>query len=206
MNWVTESNLLPGFPLTQPLSSTSNQGLRWTVDSMDYSQAPNYLQIITTASNGTSGETFGAELTAKWQATESLRLQGTYSLLESDLDAPASLLPGRRNPALAAPEHQFSVRSSLDITRDVDFDLWLRYVDRIDAAGAAIPGTSFPAGISDYLTLDARLAWRPYRTLELSIVGQNLLESPHREFNPSYYSTQATELSRCVFGKVTWKF
>jgi hypothetical protein len=42
--------------------------------------------------------------------------------------------------------------------------------------------------------------------VEISLVGQNLVESPHREFNPTFISAQATQIARSVFGQLVWKF
>jgi iron complex outermembrane receptor protein len=43
------------------------------------------------------------------------------------------------------------------------------------------------------------LAWRPYPQLELSLVGQNLLEEDHPEFS-------SLEVERSIYAKVDWKF
>ena len=36
-------------------------------------------------------------------------------------------------------------------------------------------------GVDDYLTMDARVAWRPNQNLELNLTGRNLLSSSHLE-------------------------
>lgn len=180
----------------------SYRRLRWISSTIDMSAVPAYVETITRTDNSGGGETCGGELSLTWQPVDSWRLRGTYSILESDLDAAG----GSTQISVAAPEHQVSLRSSLDLTRDIEFDVWLRYVGEVDHAGAGIPGSAVPANVPDYITFDVRLAWRPVKDLELSVVGQNLASSPHREFNPSYYSTEATQVSRSVFGKVTWKF
>jgi iron complex outermembrane receptor protein len=85
----------------------------------------------------------------------------------------------------------------------VELDLWLRYVSSLsfqDASGAA------PVRIDDYLTLDCRLAWRPWRGVELALVGQNLLQDEHREFLPQQILTQPTQVGRSFYGKATWQF
>jgi iron complex outermembrane receptor protein len=55
-----------------------------------------------------------------------------------------------------------------------------------------------------YAELDLRLAWRPRPGLELSIVGANLLDPSHPEFNGG--SGFQTEVQRSVYGKVMWLF
>ncbi len=54
--------------------------------------------------------------------------------------------------------------------------------------------------------MDVRLGWRPTRNLELSLVGQNLLANHHAEFRPSSIATQATEVERSVYGRITLRF
>ncbi len=58
--------------------------------------------------------------------------------------------------------------------------------------------------IPSYVRLDSRLGWRVGQSVEISVVGQNLLQARHLEF----YDIQVgqTEVQRSVFGKVTWRF
>jgi len=66
---------------------------------------------------------------------------------------------------------------------------------------------SLPAlGIPSYITLDARLGWRPTPNIELAIVGQNLLDNQHPEFTPTFIPTRQTEIERGVYGKITLRF
>ena len=100
-----------------------------------------------------------------------------------------------RGQAGANPRHQFSLRSSMDFPHHLQFDCSGRFVDELPARG--VPG---------YFTMDARLGWKPHARLELSLVGQNLLQSRHKEFIPSVIPTEQTEVERAVYGKVTWTF
>ena len=86
----------------------------------------------------------------------------------------------------------------MDILKNLEMDLWLRHVDRLpnlDVAG--------------YDTLDARLAWKPRKDLELSVTGQNLLEKTHAEFTTQPSTPLAVQrllVERSVYGKVAWSF
>jgi iron complex outermembrane receptor protein len=51
--------------------------------------------------------------------------------------------------------------------------------------------------IASYFTMDVHLAWH-YKNVELSLVGQNLLDNRHPEFQ--------TEIPRNIYGKVTIRF
>ncbi len=60
--------------------------------------------------------------------------------------------------------------------------------------------------IGDYVTLDVRLGWRPTENLEVALVGQNLLEDEHMEFQQPSSPIASTAVERGVYGKVTWRF
>jgi iron complex outermembrane recepter protein len=140
--------------------------------------------------NNTSGQAYGLETALDWRATTNWLLGASYTYLHS-------LIKENRvqDPTLSAliargsnPRHSFSIRSYLDVTPDIDFDLWFRYVGRLPERN-----------IDSYTVLDARLAWRVRPDVELSLVGQNLLESGHSEFS-------SLEIERSIYGKIDWKF
>jgi hypothetical protein len=56
-----------------------------------------------------------------------------------------------------------------------------------------------------YTRLDSRLGWRLGESLELSIVGQNLLSPDHAEYHDAFAILHSL-MARSVFGKVTWRF
>jgi iron complex outermembrane receptor protein len=144
--------------------------------------------------NNVEGEIWGAELEATWQATDGWRLKGGYTLLQEDL----RVKPGRSDlnngqGEAFDPEHQAQVRSSWTLPRDVEADVWVRYVGRISNTGRGFPA------ISDYAALDTRLGWSPIPQLQLAIVGQNLLDPRHQEFGNQ-------EIERSAYVKMTWRF
>ena len=94
-----------------------------------------------------------------------------------------------------SPRHQVSVRSFMDLPCHLSLDCTARYVD-------SLPAIAIPS----YLTVDARLGWRPSRNLELALVGQNLADNRHAEFSPSFIATQRTQIERSFYAKVTWHF
>jgi iron complex outermembrane receptor protein len=63
----------------------------------------------------------------------------------------------------------------------------------------------YVSGVNDYLTLDVRLAWRPTPGLELALVGQNLLEDEHAEFQVEF-GRAATVVPRGFYGQIKWQF
>ncbi len=56
-----------------------------------------------------------------------------------------------------------------------------------------------------YFKLDLRLGWKPTENLDISLVGQNLLEDQHKEWD-SAYGFDNTEVPRGGYVKVTWDF
>jgi iron complex outermembrane receptor protein len=154
------------------------------------------LHIASQGDNLMSGETYGVELGAHWQAASWWRWSGTYSYLQMQLH----LDPGSRDRTSEgaegdSPHHQFALRSSMDLPRRIEFDVALRYVD-------SLPNQRIPS----YLAMDVRLGWRPTKNLELAVVGQNLLDDRHPEFASSIIQTRPTEIQHSVYGKLTWRF
>jgi iron complex outermembrane recepter protein len=147
--------------------------------------------------NGLFGETYGTEISATAQVTRNWRLQGSYSYLQAQLHLKSGShdTSTERADEGSSPQNQFSVRSIADLGWNIQFDSTLRYVD-------ALPAPHVPS----YVTLDLRLAWSPRKNLEVSIVGQNLLDDRHPEFAPTVIGTQKTEVQRGVYGMVVWHY
>jgi iron complex outermembrane receptor protein len=90
------------------------------------------------------------------------------------------------------PKHIATLRFSFDLPWRMSLGLSGRYVSEIENLD-----------VPDYGELDARLAWSPSSTMELSVVGQNLLHSEHAEFGAP---TTRNQIQRSVYGKVAWTF
>ncbi len=181
--------------------------LRGTSDSLDASDAPNFLRVNSQLGNTGRGRTYGGELGAVWHPLDWWRFNGQFSLLQADLEQPDNALTGTRQAVeLASPRYQVSVRSGIDLGSTVELDAWLRFVDQIEGSGAAIPGlTSMDRSVKSYVTLDLRLGWHPLRNLEVAVVGQNLAGN-HTEFLPTFISVESVKVGPSVYGKLTWKF
>ncbi|PKN48500.1 MAG: hypothetical protein CVU58_05830, partial [Deltaproteobacteria bacterium HGW-Deltaproteobacteria-16] len=61
-------------------------------------------------------------------------------------------------------------------------------------------------GIDNYVTLDARVAWQVNPTVELSLVGQNLLDNAQPEFGYLFINTIPSEIERSVYAQVRMTF
>lgn len=146
-----------------------------------------------TFANGVQGDTYGLELAGMYQVIEGWRLKGGYTFLKKHL----AVKPGRTDLNQASvesndPENQLVVQSLLSLPHGVELDGVVRYVD-------ALSDPQVPS----YISVDLRAAWRVTDQLEVSIVGQNLLDERHPEFVPS--NPSAREIERGVYGRVTWR-
>ena len=144
------------------------------------------------------GETYGGEASASWQAADRWRLTASYTYLHMQLHlepGSTAAAAGAAAPERQSPRHEVAVRSRLDLTRDVEIDASYRFVDSLPAFG-----------IPAYHTVDLRIGWRPCKNVELSLVGQNLLDPAHPEFLTGFVAAVPKEVQRAVYGKITWRF
>jgi iron complex outermembrane receptor protein len=149
--------------------------------------------------NANSGETHGFEASSTWEVTKFFKLSGSYTLYYSALHiTDASLVTTQGS----APNQQFNIRSYIDLPHNVQFDTMLYYVDTLPAVSDGFGGTT---AIPDYTRLDVRLGWVPLQGVDLSLIGQNLLQSEHQEFSPFLYET-SEEIGRSVIAKATLRF
>ncbi|MGH9344665.1 MAG: TonB-dependent receptor plug domain-containing protein [Terriglobia bacterium] len=156
---------------------------------------PPHLNILWMWTNDMHGQDYGAEAALNWSVTPRWKLSGGYSWLKMNLH----LNPNSQDTTSLAeeresPEHQFNIRSYLNISRRVSFDSALYYV-------ASLPSYQ----VSAYTSADARLAWQIAKPLQVSITGQNLLSPEHFEFG-SAYQVFASQAGRSVFGQIKLSF
>jgi iron complex outermembrane receptor protein len=162
----------------------------------DLSTLPSYIGLPQVFSNLAEGETYGGEVAVNIQVTDWWRLRPSYSYLQVQLHRKrGSLDPTAEDGEGDDPHHQVSLRSEMDLPWHLQLDCVGRYVD-------SLPNRNIPA----YAELDVRLGWRPTKQLEISIVGQNLLDNQHPEFQQLILGPPQAELERGIYGKVTFRF
>jgi len=141
--------------------------------------------------NGDGAETYGIELAANYKVTECWRLYGQYTFLQMQIHPPGPEIFERRSP-----HNQIYVQSSWDLPCDLEFDLIGRYVDNLP-----------DFDVDSYVALDARLGWKPCKSVEVAVVGQNLLDAAHPEFGSSpLLRSPLVEVERGVYGMITLKW
>jgi iron complex outermembrane recepter protein len=143
--------------------------------------------------NNVEGRSYGIELEATWQMTDTWRLIAGYSLLQEDFRVqPGKFDLNAGQGEAFDPQQQAQLRSSVTVAGTVEFDVWVRYVDEIANAARGF------GVVPDYLALDVRLGWSPTRNLHVSVVGQNLLDEQHAEFG-------FRQIQRAVYAKAIWR-
>jgi len=149
-----------------------------------------------TARNMMDGETYGFEVAGTYQAAKNWKLSAAYSFLQMQLHTNSgSTSTADRNVEGESPHNQFSLRSYLDLTEDVELDVTAYYVDNL-------PSEDVP----HYLRLDARLGWKINDNTELSLVGRNLLDRLHPEFKDNRGASFATEVERSFLVELVYRF
>jgi iron complex outermembrane recepter protein len=145
--------------------------------------------------NELQSKTYGIEVATVWQMLDWWRWDVNYSWLRTEFDTNKGL------PRTGiSPEQRVSLRGALSPWNNIDLDFWFRYVDSNFAVV-----TSGDTRIKPYVTLDLRVAWRPIKTVELSLVGQNLLAQQHLEYIQEN-QTLPTAIDRGMYGKISWGF
>ena len=144
--------------------------------------------------NGNLGKTSGFEIAPDWTPISFWRLKGSYSYLYMDLKKSAGSLDTTTASSTqgSSPHHQVVIESSFDLPKRLEFDQTFRYV-------SALPAQRVGA----YETADVRLSWRAFRSMEFSVVGQNLLQPHHPESAGDPGPLVGVE--RSVYGKITWQ-
>jgi len=142
--------------------------------------------------NAMSGRAYGAEITATCDMTEDWQIMVAYSYLQILLDIEPNVERSLVYEDGIFPHNQVYVQSSWDLPCHLEFDLMGRFVDKLKAAE-----------VRGYIELNARLAYRPNSEWEFSVVGQNLLNPSHREFEQIL--TLSNRVDRGVYAQVVWQ-
>jgi iron complex outermembrane recepter protein len=138
---------------------------------------------------------YGGELSVNYKVTSFWRVSPGYSYLHATLWEP----PGDTDRIVVAiatdfPQNMFQIRSQLNLSGKTEFDQSLYYTARLP--GGSIPG---------YARLDVRVGRRFGEMTDISLVGQNLLQSHVFEYGGSY-GLQGMESVRSTYAKLTFRF
>ena len=167
------------------------------------SQGDTVIEYASTFTNALSAHTYGLELSADWQVKPSWRLQANYSYLGVDaFSDPSSsamtqsyLTGNERLLEELSAEHTANIRSHWSLPHQWSLDVWVRYMGELKDA-------EVPA----YTTMDVQLSKQWSDNIELALIGQNLLEPEHAEFNDVFSGLEATEVESSWMLKFIWRY
>lgn len=158
---------------------------------------PTSLALQYLVANDGEGRALGVELALSGPVTDWWKLNLAYSYLDLKIEeelSPLGVPIELQNPGLS-PQNQLSLRSEISLTRNLELDAWVRYVDEL------------PGGpVGDYVDLDLRLGYRFTTWGELSLIGQNLLEKRRSEFVQPFYPAPAGYVERSVAAALAVRF
>ncbi|HNP27303.1 MAG TPA: TonB-dependent receptor, partial [Nitrosomonas sp.] len=147
--------------------------------------------------NKASALTYGFEMSADWKPMNRWHLHSSYSYLDMHISSSelSQFDPTTGSADKVSPQHQLSLRSNYDISEKLQINLWLRYTSKL--AFYDIP---------DHVTMDAKLAFKPVKNVELFLVGQNLFSEHHREFVSDIIPSMPARIPRGIYVGAQWRF
>lgn len=151
--------------------------------------------------NRMEGRTYGLELATNWQVNSDWRLHGSYSWLKMDLRAK----PGGGGIAGfgaqgQSPRHMVKLHALHRLAQNVELDANLSFTSALRFAQQ----TGVSVTVPSYTRLDLRLGWRPSSTVEVNLIGRNLLEKRHAEYIGE--DTRESQVPRSLLLQTKWTF
>jgi iron complex outermembrane receptor protein len=156
--------------------------------------APTHVVAGLQYANHDNAETHGVETLIRVQPARRWMVEASHTLfkatyLDAD-DEEAVAEPINAN----SPSQQWQLKSRLTLPADVELDGTLFHVGELVGANAP-----------SYSRLDIRLGWTFKGIFEASLIGQNVLEPDHLEFD-FIDGLVGSRIPRSVAARVTWQF
>lgn len=155
--------------------------------------------------NGGDAAAFGFELSGSFAPTPKLKFDASYSYLEIDMKA--EMTSGQAEAKVVenqSPKHQVFVRTNFEPVKNLTLDLRLRYIDELPSLQ-----------LERYINGDLHLGWQMNNHVGFSVVIHNFFHKriPESSLSTSGVSapniqsgTEASEIQRGVYSKLTWQF
>jgi iron complex outermembrane receptor protein len=160
---------------------------------------PGYYIFPVYLDNNLDAKYIGAEVSVDFDVFDWWRLHAAQSWLHMDNKAHSGSGYDKEATRIllnqSSPKHKTDFHSYMDLPGNVELDLIFRSVSRIPSKN-----------VSGYNNLDARIGWEVKPNLEISVVGQSLLDDHHPEESTTSVLVPYTEVPRSVYGKVQWEF
>jgi iron complex outermembrane receptor protein len=154
-----------------------------------------YLLLPMMLTNDSNVSTAGGEALVTISASPRWRIVGGYNLFTWQSRLRPDAIATAPTSSLNTPRHQFTARSLFALPHGVDFDTTLYRVGAIETGHV-------PA----YTRIDARLGWRVWSALDLSVLARNVLDSRHAEYGFQDAAVLFGRARRQLSVTTTWRF
>ncbi|MFT5604039.1 MAG: iron complex outermembrane receptor protein [Paracoccaceae bacterium] len=144
-------------------------------------------------SNEGEGDTSGAEVFVQWDYSEQWVHRASYTYQHTDYHAKrgssdTSINPANRND----PRHQAMLRSTWLPNDTLSFEARVRNVSELP-----------DLDVDGYTELDISISWQANENLQLTVMGQNLLDRAHAEFSSP---SREVEVHRSLLFGLEWVY
>ncbi|HUB25596.1 MAG TPA: TonB-dependent receptor, partial [Tepidisphaeraceae bacterium] len=168
---------------------------------------PYFIPYGVSYANALEGDTYGTELSLDWQAMPQWRLGASYSFCKVILRPQGNngaLVP---NPVIrsvegSTPQNQFQVHSDMDVTKNIQFNTSVYYVDALPTLVSTYDTQDVPA----HVRLDAGVSWKPTPSATVSFGVQNILQARHSEFGNFDSQLLSSEVQRAYYLRLQMSF
>jgi iron complex outermembrane receptor protein len=142
-----------------------------------------------------AADTYGVEVWGSYGVAPWWQLSAGFNIQHEDRRfRPSSSGLGGVSSAGDDPNHQASLRSSMNLGSDLTWDADIRWI-------GMLPDPKVP----EYVELDTRVAWDVSDKWQLSVSGFNLLHAHHIEYELAG-ATTGDEVDRSVFIETKYRF
>ena len=153
--------------------------------------APGFYPIL--FGNALKGHVYGVEVWGEYRVFDWWRLSAGFNIQHEDFYyGNVRDTIGGLSFVSDDPNHQASLRSAVNLGRDVTWDADFRFV-------GALPHPF----VKQYAELNTRIGWKVTRRLDVSVAGFNLLHPQHMEFDEP---GETDAIPRSFFVQSSWKF
>ena len=111
------------------------------------------------------------------------------------------VLPNASAVEQSYPQNQFQIHSYVDVTRHVQFNSGLYYVEEVGSRDVLGLVGSAPGS---YWRADLGITWKPNDNFDCSAGVQNAFDPHHLE--APFNGPASAEVDRSVYAQATWKF
>jgi iron complex outermembrane recepter protein len=164
---------------------------------IESSPAPTHLVFPMTYRNLMRGEAHGFEAFGNAKITSRWTLSPGYAFERFHMHPYPSSKDTSTAPEVegSTPHHSAQLRSHVNLLGRTNWDTSAYFISRLSALE-----------VPSYTRLDTQVSREIGESLQLSLVGQNLLTHRHLEFVDTTRSANSTEMQRCGYARLVWRF